>query len=241
MYGIEREKKSKPAELRREAPMQKAGLMKMQNRRGKRPFRCSRKKQTAASIFRGGSTVSERVVFWYRDKQRSRYRLFFHRAIRKCQKRLVASKRKSYVDQRYFFVQVGIVEVAKEVEDPVDLEMLMLSPVPARGEEGKKKNRCLLWMSVPAKMDSSNERMRTVILQSRLQRRRRLRAAQSRLGVTEARREPPYHRLLTGCCILAGDTDCGGLDMEMPVAGLMMGMAFRARVAAGWCIFMVDC
>lgn len=220
--------------------MQKAGLMKMQNRRGKRPFRCSRKKQTAASIFRGGSTVSERVVFWYRDKQRSRYRLFFHRAIRKCQKRLVASKRKSYVDQRYFFVQVGIVEVAKEVEDPVDLEMLMLSPVPARGEE-KKENRCLLWMSVPAKMNSSNERMRTVILQSRLQRRRRLRVAQSRLGVTEARREPPYHRLLTGCCILAGDTDCGGLDMEMPVAGLMMGMAFRARVAAGWCIFKVDC
>jgi hypothetical protein len=80
---------------------------------------------------------------------------------------------------------VGIVEVAKEVEDPVDLEMLMLSPVPARGEE--KENRCLLWMSVPAKMNSSNERMRTVILQSRLQRRRRLRAAQSRLGVTEAR------------------------------------------------------
>jgi hypothetical protein len=199
------------------------------------------KRQTAASIFRGGSTVSERFVFGRRDKQRSRYRLFFHRAIRKCQKRLVASKRKSYVDQRYFCTGGGIVEVAKEVEDPVDLEMLMLSPVPARGEEGKKKNRCLLWMSVPAKMDSSNERMRTVILQSRLQRRRRLRAAQSRLGVTEARREPPYHRLLTGCCILAGDTDCGGLDMEMPVAGLMRGMAFRARVAAGWCIFMVDC
>lgn len=53
-------------------------------------------------------------------------------------------------------------------------------------------------------------------------------------GVTEARREPPHHRLLTGCCILAGDTDCGGLDMEMPVAGLMMGMALRARVAEGW-------
>jgi len=116
----------------------------------------------------------------------------------------------------------------------------MLSPVPARGR--KEKNRCLLvWMLVPAKMNSCDERMRTVILQPRLQRRRRLRVAQSRLGVTEARREPPYHRLLTGCCILAGDTDCGGLDMEMPVAGLMMGMAFRARVAAGWCIFMVDC
>jgi hypothetical protein len=40
MYGIERGKKAKPVELRREAPMQKAGLM-MQNRRGKRPFRRS--------------------------------------------------------------------------------------------------------------------------------------------------------------------------------------------------------
>jgi hypothetical protein len=60
-------------------------------------------------------------------------------------------------------------------------------------------------------------------------------------GVTEARREPPYHRLLTGCCILAGDTDWGGLDMEMPVAGLMMGMALRARVAEGWWSFMAGC
>ncbi len=41
-----------------------------------------------------------------------------------------------------------------------------------------------------------------------------------------------YHR--RDCCILAGDTDDGGLDMEMPVAGLMMGMALRPRVAAGW-------
>jgi hypothetical protein len=29
--------------------------------------------------------------------------------------------------------------------------------------------------------------------------------------------------------------------MEMPVAGLMIGMALRARVAAGWCSFKVDC
>jgi len=32
---------------------------------------------------------------------------------------------------------------------------------------------------------------------------------------------------------LAGDTDDGGLDMEMPVAGLTIGMALRPRVAAG--------
>ena len=29
--------------------------------------------------------------------------------------------------------------------------------------------------------------------------------------------------------------------MEMPVAGLMMGIALRARVAAGWWSFMADC
>lgn len=29
--------------------------------------------------------------------------------------------------------------------------------------------------------------------------------------------------------------------MVMPVAGLMMGIALRARVAAGWCSFSEDC
>jgi hypothetical protein len=42
------------------------------------------------------------------------------------------------------------------------------------------------------------------------------------------------------CCILAGDTDGGGLDMEMPVSGLMMGMALRPRVAAGWWSFKLE-
>jgi hypothetical protein len=43
------------------------------------------------------------------------------------------------------------------------------------------------------------------------------------------------------CCILAGDADGDGLDMVMPVAGLMMGIAFRVRVADGWCSFRVEC
>jgi hypothetical protein len=43
------------------------------------------------------------------------------------------------------------------------------------------------------------------------------------------------------CCNLAGETDGGGLDMVMPVAGLMMGMALRPRVAEGWWIFMLEC
>lgn len=42
------------------------------------------------------------------------------------------------------------------------------------------------------------------------------------------------------CCILAGDTEGGGLDMEMPVRGLMMGMALRPRVAAGWWSLMLE-
>lgn len=32
----------------------------------------------------------------------------------------------------------------------------------------------------------------------------------------------------------AGDTEGGGLDMDTPVAGLIMGMALRPRVAEGW-------
>ncbi len=45
---------------------------------------------------------------------------------------------------------------------------------------------------------------------------------------------PPYHRR-------AGDTDGGGLDMVLPVAGLMIGIGLRARVAGtGWYSFRVD-
>jgi hypothetical protein len=43
----------------------------------------------------------------------------------------------------------------------------------------------------------------------------------------------PYQRRPMVCCILAGEADGDGLAIVMPVAGLMMGIAFRVRVAAG--------
>lgn len=43
---------------------------------------------------------------------------------------------------------------------------------------------------------------------------------------------PVYHRR-RDCCSAAGDTEGEGLAMVMPVAGLMMGMALRPRVAEG--------
>lgn len=44
-----------------------------------------------------------------------------------------------------------------------------------------------------------------------------------------------YHRRPMCWCILEpGETEGGGLAMVMPVKGLMIGMALRARVAAGW-------
>lgn len=47
-----------------------------------------------------------------------------------------------------------------------------------------------------------------------------------------------YHRRPIDCwTIRAGETDGGGDDIEMPVAGLMIGIALRARVAAGWWSF----
>lgn len=49
-----------------------------------------------------------------------------------------------------------------------------------------------------------------------------------------------YHRRPIGWCILAGDTDCGGLDMLIPVLGFTIGIALRIRVAAGWWIFIED-
>lgn len=42
-----------------------------------------------------------------------------------------------------------------------------------------------------------------------------------------------YHRRPMPCCMRPGETEGGGLDMVTPVVGLMMGMALRARVAAG--------
>lgn len=119
------------------------------------------------------------------------------------------------------------------------LKHLVMSPLPARGKKGKEgiKNRCLLLcMSVLRQDEQLHERMRTAILQPRLQR-RRLQVGLVSPGrrITEARHQPPYHRGPTGCgCILAGDTEGGGLDMMPPVAGLMMGMGLRARVADGW-------
>lgn len=40
-----------------------------------------------------------------------------------------------------------------------------------------------------------------------------------------------------------GDTDAGGLGTvrPWPLAGLMMGMALRVRVAAGWWSFRLEC
>lgn len=49
-----------------------------------------------------------------------------------------------------------------------------------------------------------------------------------------------YHRLRGICCILAGETEGGGLLMVAPVSGFTIGMA-RPRVAAGWCNLRLDC
>jgi len=54
-----------------------------------------------------------------------------------------------------------------------------------------------------------------------------------RYAFPTARAKSVYHRRPIACCILAGDTDGGGLDMLIPVLGLTMGMALRIRVAAG--------
>lgn len=50
-----------------------------------------------------------------------------------------------------------------------------------------------------------------------------------------------YHLRPRAGCIRAGDTDGEGLVMVIPVAGLTIGMALRARVAEGWWSLMADC
>lgn len=51
-----------------------------------------------------------------------------------------------------------------------------------------------------------------------------------------------YHRRpIVVVCILEGDTEGGGLDMEIPVTGFTIGMALRGReVGAGWCNLRAD-
>lgn len=67
---------------------------------------------------------------------------------------------------------------------------------------------------------------------------------QQEVGSPELRRNPTrgegtlgttiYHLRPRGVrCMLDGETDGGGLAMVVPVAGLTMGMALRARVADG--------
>lgn len=59
---------------------------------------------------------------------------------------------------------------------------------------------------------------------------------------TEAVRKVYQRRAIDCCwcwCILEGDTEAGGLD-RAPSFGFTIGIAFRMRVAAGWCNFKVD-
>jgi len=99
----------------------------------------------------------------------------------------------------------------------------------------KEKDRCLLrCVSVPAKMNDCLNQTPSGDFTTQLQRRRRLRW----LGPVRRQGSETlanYHRPAMGRgCIRPGETEGGGLDMVMPVAGLMMGMALRARVAEGW-------
>jgi len=101
--------------------MQKSWLdMRMQNRLGKRPFRCVEKK-AAASIFRGGDTVSEKIVFGIgiNNEEVSIILSSHHSNV----KRFVASKMKRRMSIKAFCTGGGYRrDVAKrKVEDPVDL------------------------------------------------------------------------------------------------------------------------
>lgn len=109
--------------------MQKAGLMRMQIRRGKRPFRWSRnKKKQQPPSFEAGVPYPKKLV------ETDRYRLFSLSRHPKMSKFCRFEKGQAYVDQKVScFCTGGYREVAKEVEDPVDLEKLVVSPAPARG------------------------------------------------------------------------------------------------------------
>lgn len=103
--------------------------------------------------------------------------------------------------------------------------------------------RQFVFFNVVARPRSVVKQMgRKAILPSDLHRSQQRRSPVSNLSSQDQDGENAYHRRPMACCIRAGDTEGGGLDMEMPVEGLTIGMALpRIRVAAGWCNFKVDC
>lgn len=113
---------------------------------------------------------------------------------------------------------------------------LWLSALPA-GKRDKRGSMSATLSSVPAKMvrlrQKRMSRIKSVATVTTV-----VSGDPGSLCVTDAKRGPPYHRRPIDCwTIRAGETDGGGDDIEMPVAGLMIGIALRARVAEGWWSF----
>jgi hypothetical protein len=124
-----RKEKSKPAKLRRETPMQKAGLDEDAKTAAENTHLVRLERETA-SIFEAESTVSGEIVF-----ETGRYRLFLVAPSEKVKVLSLRKRRGLCRSNVICFCTGGYREVAKEVEDPVDLEKLVVSPAPARGEK----------------------------------------------------------------------------------------------------------
>ncbi len=151
-------------------------------------------KRTAASIFRGREHRNPQDFFFCCKHER--YRLFFHRAVRKCP-RFVASKRKRHMSLKEF-VQVGVSLRRLPRKSRIQSTLRTVEYCrPCLPEGGVRRiDARYFWMSVPAKMNSCSERMRTVNLYSPdCNDDDGFRPAQSRLRATEARR-----RHLTTVC-----------------------------------------
>ena len=100
------EKQKQTVKLRRETPMQKGWLERMQNRREKRPFRLA--ERTAARTLRDGNTVYPKRFFF--AKQVSTILLSRNP---EGQKFVASEGKEKDMSIEGLFVQVGIVRLAK--------------------------------------------------------------------------------------------------------------------------------
>jgi hypothetical protein len=142
----EREKKADPQNSRRKTPMQKSWLSEDAKTAVENAHfvRVENKPQPPSSEV--GNTVSEIFFGW----ENTRYRLFFHRAVRECQK-FVASKRKRHMSIKEF-VQVGIAAKSRQVSSRIQSALengRSLSPLPARGRRKKEIDACYFGCRCP--------------------------------------------------------------------------------------------
>ncbi|KAK4098217.1 hypothetical protein N658DRAFT_227948 [Parathielavia hyrcaniae] len=134
-------------------PMQKAGLVRMQNRQRNAHFVVVAKRNRSLHLLRREHRTRRKIGILVSRKTTKRYRLFFHRAVRNVEKLCRFKKEEAYVDEGVFLYRWGVSSRGCQGSRGSSRPDLFCRPCLLQGRG--RRNRCLLLcMSVPAKMNS---------------------------------------------------------------------------------------